>query len=62
MIMKSGYIQRVGVTKINKWLFEFPKVNTKTIQLKPKYKVMFRILIEHVVPKGDPMDHINKDH
>lgn len=47
---------------INKELFEDPKVNFKYVQLKLKYRVLFKILIECVVPQSGLLNHVNKDH
>lgn len=51
-LIENGYESMVISFKINKELFEDPKVNSKSVHLKPKYKVLFKVLIGYVVPKG----------
>lgn len=62
VLLENGYELRVDSFRINKELFEIPKVNSKFLPLKPKYKVLFKIMIGCVVPKCGSVGHVSKDH
>lgn len=61
-LLENWYESRVGYFIIKKKQFKDPKVNYKVVHLKPKYRVLFKILIWCVVSKGGLVDHVNKDH